>query len=131
MTAAARLNWRRWEWGRQGAFVYNYVCGCTTIRMPGGEVQKTFKIFCGNLAGAATKDDLYYLFSRYGPVVEAVVMVGKFYGFVAEANPISLNKRVRSNETRISEDDGGFVFDLRRRAPDEGLREPLSANRID
>ncbi|XP_045129605.1 uncharacterized protein LOC123515170 [Portunus trituberculatus] len=51
-------------------------------KMPGGEVQKTFKIFCGNLAGAATKDDLYYLFSRYGPVVEAVVMVGKFYGFV-------------------------------------------------
>ncbi|KAG0723171.1 RNA-binding protein lark [Chionoecetes opilio] len=51
-------------------------------KMPGGEVQKTFKIFCGNLAGAASKDDLYYLFSRYGPVVEAVVMVGKFYGFV-------------------------------------------------
>lgn len=50
--------------------------------MPGGEVHKTFKIFCGNLAGAATKDDLYYLFSRYGPVIEAVVMVGKFYGFV-------------------------------------------------
>ena len=45
-------------------------------------MQKTFKIFCGNLAGAASKDDLYYLFSRYGPVVEAVVMVGKFYGFV-------------------------------------------------
>ncbi|KAG7177614.1 uncharacterized protein LOC121861490 isoform X2 [Homarus americanus] len=50
--------------------------------MPGGEVHKTFKIFCGNLAGAATKDDLYYLFSQYGPVIEAVVMVGKFYGFV-------------------------------------------------
>ncbi|XP_069175241.1 uncharacterized protein [Procambarus clarkii] len=52
------------------------------LRMPGGEVHKTFKIFCGNLAGAATKDDLYYLFSQYGPVIEAVVMVGKFYGFV-------------------------------------------------
>nr|XP_053640201.1 uncharacterized protein LOC128694221 isoform X2 [Cherax quadricarinatus] len=50
-------------------------------RMP-GEVHKTFKIFCGNLAGAATKDDLRYLFSQYGPVIEAVVMVGKFYGFV-------------------------------------------------
>ncbi|KAK3863157.1 hypothetical protein Pcinc_031034 [Petrolisthes cinctipes] len=47
-----------------------------------GEMHKTFKIFCGNLAGAATKDDLYYLFSQYGPVVEAVVMVGKYYGFV-------------------------------------------------
>ncbi|KAK7084390.1 hypothetical protein SK128_002315, partial [Halocaridina rubra] len=53
-----------------------------STRMPVGEVQKTFKIFCGNLAGAATKEDLHYLFSQYGPVVEAVVMVGKFYGFV-------------------------------------------------
>lgn len=51
-------------------------------KMPGGDVHKTFKIFCGNLAGAATRDDLYYLFSRYGPVKEAVVMMGKFYGFV-------------------------------------------------
>ncbi|XP_066937965.1 uncharacterized protein [Macrobrachium rosenbergii] len=51
-------------------------------RMPVGEVHKTFKIFCGNLAGAATKEDLHYLFSQYGPVIEAVVMAGKFYGFV-------------------------------------------------
>ncbi|CAL4060347.1 unnamed protein product [Meganyctiphanes norvegica] len=43
---------------------------------------KTFKIFCGNLSGDATHEDLHYLFSAYGPVVEAVVMKGKFYGFV-------------------------------------------------
>lgn len=43
---------------------------------------KTFKIFCGNLSGDVTNEDLHYLFSQYGPVMEAVVMKGKFYGFV-------------------------------------------------
>ncbi|XP_063608751.1 uncharacterized protein LOC134782955 isoform X2 [Penaeus indicus] len=50
--------------------------------MYGGEVQKTFKIFCGNLAGATTKEDLHYLFSQYGPVIEAVVVTSKDFGFV-------------------------------------------------
>lgn len=53
--------------------------------MYGGEVQKTFKIFCGNLAGATTKEDLHYLFSQYGPVIEAVVVTSKDFGFVVSA----------------------------------------------
>ncbi|XP_076056946.1 uncharacterized protein LOC143034575 isoform X2 [Oratosquilla oratoria] len=44
--------------------------------------KETFKIFCSNLNLITKSDELHYLFSQYGKVVEAVVIEGKGFGFV-------------------------------------------------
>ena len=42
----------------------------------------TYKLWVGNLDPSTTSQHLYEIFSKYGVVVEAVVMTNKEFGFV-------------------------------------------------
>lgn len=59
------------------------------------------RIFLGNLASERTsKEELYSIFSKYGPIVEDVVMRRSF-GFIQYDNPESALRAIEGENGRI------------------------------